>query len=280
MITHNNFCKCNNSYRSYPPKEPVFIVSTGRSGTTTLTQILQIHPELCCLNEARPSIRTESFMKWLGSYPESYIKKRVKHKREKLISQITENRLVYIEGSPPASHLIGVLHLLFKFRFIHLFCDGREFIRRAADRRWHEKPSLTQWIWTAIRRNFLLSIVGARKVDRRLIPPSKHKTKIEKLAWLWVEVNESILRQMAELPDSHKFSLKLEELDEKKLIELHDFIGVKIYPDIFSEMLDLLKKKQIFAGEPVFPSYSEWSEDEKKRFDEIAGDMMRRLGYY
>ncbi len=267
-----------NAMTKYPPDVPVFIVSTGRCGTTTLTQILQVHPDVCCLNEAPPRLRTEAFMSWSKFYPVNHIKERVRFKREKLITQIINNRLVYIEGTPPASHLINILYDLFNAKFIHLYCDGREFIRRAADKEWHKKSNPIESLFTMIRRKFLLGIMGARKVDRRLIPPRELNTQIEKLAWLWVEVNNIIINRMSQLPTSHYFPLKLEDLGKNMLVKLHEYIGIKIYPDVLTEMSEI-QKRLVNSSVPVFPEFKKWTEQEKRRFEKIAGHMMRKLGY-
>lgn len=267
------------AFRGWQLNSPVFIVSTGRSGTTTLTQILQMHPDVCCLNEAKPALRTEGCMTWSGYYSLKRIEQRIRLKREKLISQITQNRFVYIEGTPPASHLINMLYSLFNARFVHLFTDGREFVRRAADKGWHEKSNPVGEFLTMLRRRFLLGIMGGRKIDRRMKPPSDLKTQIEKLAWLWVTVNEVIIHQMSALPENFRFSLKLEDINEDELVRLHEYIGIKVYPEVLTEMLEFLKKQLAEFPQPSFRPYDEWNEHEKKRFGQIAGDMMNKLGY-
>lgn len=261
-------------------KKPVFVVSTGRSGTTTFTRILQIHPEVCCLNEVQPPLRPEGFMKWSGYWAEAFIEKRVLDKRDKLIKQITANRLVYIEGTPPASHLISELHKLFDARFIHLYCDGSAFVQRAVERGWHKKRPLLSQLLIFVRRRFFMRFVEGGKVDRWLTPPSDMKTQFEKVIWLWVEVNKTIIRSFSVLPETHKFSVRLESLNKDLLLELHKFLELKVYPEVLDEMTEILTKAIDQAGESALHHpYPEWSEHEKKRFGEIAGDMMRKLGY-
>ncbi|OGW32958.1 MAG: hypothetical protein A2X59_05030 [Nitrospirae bacterium GWC2_42_7] len=260
-------------------QKPVFVVSTGRSGTTTLTQILQIHPEVCCLNEVQPPLRPEGFMKWAGYWSDSLIEKRVLDKRDKLIKQITANRFIYIEGTPPVSHLIAEMSKLFDAKFIHLYCDGRAFVQRAVERGWHKKTSLLSRVLLFVRRRFFMRVVSGGKADRWLIPPPALNTQFEKVTWLWVEINRTILRSFSDLPEDRKFSLRLEGLDKDMLLELHKFLGLKVYPEALNEMKEFLDKTISRVKELEPPLYSEWSDREKSRFNEIAGDMMHSLGY-
>lgn len=57
---------------------PVFIVSTGRSGSTMIARALALHPSLCVFHEPHPHLRTEAFVKWLKPDPD-----RKKTNREK-----------------------------------------------------------------------------------------------------------------------------------------------------------------------------------------------------
>lgn len=81
------------------------------------------------------------------------------------------------------------------------------------------------------------------------------------------------------LPNDHKFFLKVEELDSKSLLSLLAFLRVNANEAIIKEMIDIAKTRPNRSPKYDFPPYAEWSEDYKKRFKEIAGDMMIRLGY-
>jgi len=126
-------------------KNPVFIVSTGRAGSTMIARLLAMHPDVCALHEPHPHLRTEAFVKW--SAPE------------------------------------------------------------------------------------------------------------------------------------RKFSLSLEGVDKQSLTALHDFIGIRVYPELLEEMLEVVYQRPNRTKTYTFPPHTEWSGWEKQRFEEIAGNMMRTLGY-
>lgn len=262
----------------YQSRQPVFIVSTGRSGSTMISQVLAVHPSLCAFHEPHPHLRTEAFAKWAD--PSSYkaIERRIRRKRDDLISQIRLNRLIYVESSNYTSHLIEELHDIYQAKFVHLYRDGRNFVRSGLERDWYNQQPLQHLIKTWLRRRYLVDI-GKTATDNLLNPPGNLRTRLEKIAWLWTETNRKILDSFSSLPDSSKFSFKLEKLCKDKIIDLLNFIGVDFQAELIDEMLEIASARPNKTKKPTIPSYIEWSEQEKNRFNNIAKDMMQTLGY-
>ncbi len=259
-------------------KKPVFIVSTGRAGSTMLARVLAIHHEVLALHEPHPHLRTEAFVRWSTPGRAGQIVRKIRKKRKDLIEQTLINHLIYVESSNYASHLIDELYSLFDARFIHLYRDGRDFVRSGLQRDWYRDEPLKSRIKSWIRRRYLVD-VGRSALDNLLSPPRSLKTRFEKIAWLWVETNRSILRSFSRLPDDHKLSLSLESLDGDRLAEIHRFIGADVEQGILKEMLSVAAGRPNKTQSFNVPEYADWSDWERKRFDEIAGGMMSRLGY-
>lgn len=258
-------------------ENPVFIVSTGRCGSTMLSRILAIHPSLFVFNQY-PSLRTEAFVKWSDPRRVKEIEKKIRKKREELLNMVRRNRLIYVENSTSAALLIDELYRLFNARFIFIYRDARDFIRSGMSRGWYKPESLRHRFKTLIRRRFLID-TGKDTVDTLLIPPRDFKTRFEKIAWRWVEINRIILDRFSFLPDGHKLFFKVEELGRESLIGVHNFLGIKVDEAMIVEMLAIAATKPNKSPNHDFPPYGEWSEYHKRLFKKIAGDMMLRLGY-
>ena len=257
---------------------PFFVVCTGRCGTTTLVQLLRMHPKLCALNAPRPHLSVEALVKWAAPHKQEKIENKIRRKRSNLIAQVIANNYVYVEASNYSANLIEELSRLYNGKFIHLYCDGRDFVRRGLAKDWYEKKLFRYELQAWIRRKFLTDI-GRTRVDHQLPPPKKLRTRLEKITWLWVEINRNVIRYLSGLPDERKFSLRLEDLDRNMLINLHKFFGVEIIPDVLDRMAQSLEKTVKEAAASSADSFEEWSEPEKAQFNLIAGEMMEMFGY-
>ncbi len=258
-------------------QQPVFIVSTGRCGSTMLSRLLALHPSLFVFNQY-PSLRTEAFVNWRYPGRREGIKKRIRKKRDELVAAVRRNRFIYVENSTSAAFLMKELHELFDAKFIFLFRDGRDFVRSGMSRDWYKPDSMMNRFKTLLRRRFLIA-TGRDTADTLLIPPPEYKTRFEKIAWRWVAVNRIILDHCVSLPEGRVLSLKVEDLGREKLIELHSFLGIDVDETLIAEMLDVAGTKPNKSQNYAFPPYTDWSVSDRERFGVIAGDMLRTLGY-
>lgn len=258
-------------------QHPVFIVSTGRCGSTMLSRVLALHPCLFVFNQY-PSLRTEAFVNWRHPGRKEEIKKRIRKKRDELVAAVRRNRFIYVENSTSAAFLMNELHELFDAKFIFIYRDGRDFVRSGMSRGWYKPETIVNRLKTLLRRRFLIA-TGRDTVDTLLIPPAEYKTRFEKVTWRWVAVNRIILDHLAWLPDGRVFSLKLEDLDREKLIGIHSFLGIDADETLITEMLDVAGSKPNKSPNYDFPPFAEWSVMDRERFGVIAGDLMQTLGY-
>ena len=269
-------------------RSPVFIVSTGRSGSNMLARVLGQHPALCALHEPRPHLNPEAYASWSGSHPTAVIRRHMRAKRDALIDQIQKNNFIYVESSHYCSHLIPLLRAQYGAKFVHLYRDGRRFVRSGLDRaHWYDECSqASSWADAAkryvkrrLRRRYFVDFDGAPFTEHRLRPPRALATRFEKIAWLWVEINRTILRSLDRVPEDAKMSLRLEGIDADALVALHDFAGVRVLPDLLEQMLAKARQKPNKTKDRTAIAPNEWSAWRQQRFEEIAGAMMAALGY-
>lgn len=258
---------------------PVFILSTGRSGSTMLARALGRHPALYCLHEPQPKLNAESLAIWNGSHPESEVRSKVALKRDWLVSQTHQQRLVYVESAYFLAHLVPILDDLYGAKFIHLYRDGRDFVRSGYDRPWyverrHPATVVKRWI----RRRFLVDI-GVSNEDHQLPSPNELDDRFGKIAWLWAEINRVIARDLDRLPDDRSLAIAVEKLnDPSGFRRVLKFFG-EADEELVDEMVGLARQKPNKVDDHRLPPSDEWSESRVATFDRVAGDMMQRLGY-
>ncbi len=264
--------------KKYLTDKPVFIVSTGRAGSTMIAQVLALHPRILALHEPHPHLRTEAYVRWKRVDMKETVKRRIRKKREDLINQVLSNRLVYAESSNYASMLIEELYDLFDARFIHLYRNGRDFVVSGLQRGWYIDNTLKTKMKNWLRRRFFLD-TGKTAQDNLLDPPGHLGSRLEKIAWLWVEINKNILEKLERLPEENRFSFSLECLNKDRIEELLDFIGVEKERGLIDDMLSVAMSRPNRTKTIKIPEEDVWTEENIKRFYSIAGDMMKRLGY-
>lgn len=104
-----------------------------------LARVLALHPELGAFHEPKPWLNTEGYLRWSGRKDSEYVHFRLGQKRDDLIEQVDANGLRYIESSHFISHFIPDLRDRYDARFIHLYRDGRDFLRSGLERDWYLK---------------------------------------------------------------------------------------------------------------------------------------------
>lgn len=260
---------------------PIFILSTGRAGSKMLAKTLALHPKLFCLHEPQPHLNPEAYTAWKNTKTEIEINESIKTKRDRLVSQTEDNQLIYCESSLYCSYLIPFLIDLYNPRFLFLYRDGRDFTRSALNKNWYKRDQNTSFILKYarqfLRRYFLKDLRGTWD-DPKLDPPAQYKSRIEKIAWLWVEVNSMILKDLTRF-EADYYPIKLEEFDKSKIKEILHFLGLDFSSSLLNSMINVSNNKPNKSKNKVHPPFSEWSGLEKKKFTIITSDMMSRLEY-
>ena len=252
-----------------------------------LGAVMAHHPQLLALHEALPHLNVEAFARWKGDMPVSRIEKSIRSKRDTPIRAADLNGLVYVESSHYCSHLIPELYTLYDARFIFLHRDGREFTRSGLERgRWYKddtqptslKRALKEYAARWLRRNHLINI-GHHFDDHRLIPPKQYESRIEKIAWLWTEINQTILQGLDRIPEQDVMTLSLRSFDASLLRSIFDFIGVESSDDLISSAMDTARDRPNKTSSRSVPPFESWELEDRRRFWSIAGPLMGTLGY-
>jgi hypothetical protein len=258
---------------------PVFVVSTGRSGSQMIAQVLGQHPMICALHEPRPLLNTLAYAKWRGLKDDNKIRANLQTSRADLIQQVKTNHFLYVESSHFLSHLIPELYELFGGKFVHLHRNGVDFVKSGLRRTWYRRPSAQEAVKTLIRRRLILEL-GDTYRDHRLTPPLRYRSRIAKITWLWVEINTVILEAMEGLPSDRKLSLSLESVSEETIGSLLEFVEAPIDHREMAGIMGVVNSRPNRTTRTAAAPYSEeWSRDDYDTFFDIASTMMRKLNY-
>jgi len=113
-------------------------------------------------------------------------------------------------------------------------------------------------------------------VPRRADPLAhefRHYDQFQRIAWHWAEINRVILRSLDALPADRKHFVRLEDLREhpSAVRRLYDFLNLPYREDYFA----------VFARPHNVnrPQDALLNDRQREQFDNIAGGVMRILGY-
>jgi hypothetical protein len=259
---------------------PVFVVSTGRAGSKMLSDVLALHSAACAFHEPLPQLNAEAFAKWRGRTRTDRIEGRVAMKRRRVIEQVSGNGLVYVESSHFCSHLIPELDRLFTPRFVFLIRNGRDVVKSGLRLGWYaagEVEASRQRVATLMRRSLLIDL-GTPGIDHRLAPPRPFQDRLDKIAWLWSEINGIILRDLKLIDDDRKHVVKIEDFGPDTIAKLLYFLELDAPDDLLDRMTAVAdhKPNRSLISDSVAEN---WDAEQERSFVRIAGPMMERLGY-
>ncbi len=187
---------------------------------------------------------------------------------------------VYIESSYGYYGVIDVVDHVFKnHRLIYLIRDGRDWVRSHIN--WgiiYGKGKIKRMIghtWPTALDFF----------DDSYYNKWYAMSRFEKICWAWVKFNEYALQILPNNPHARLFYFEDIFQSENRYQHLEDLVTyATTLPDMkipITRSLDGWLDKKIHKSTSLqFPAWENWSVEQKMQFDNICGDLMRRLNYY
>ncbi len=230
----------------------LIITGTGRSGTATLARLLGGH------HEFRVNYILEKY--FVGQDPHADLFGRLE-KRIRVVLDLHQgiDAPSFVDSSNLYIYFIDAIYKLNpSVKFILGVRDGRDFVRSAFTRGWHERK--------------LFGTVPPY-IDP-YFPKWTEMTPIQKNAWIWTYRNTIALKGLKSLPPEQRLLIRIEDLAKPGKTDLiENFTGLKI-----KDKEDANKK---YNADPSFdlPPKEEWSPQMNTEFLEIAGGLMRTFNY-
>lgn len=260
--------KLNNFTDSCPC---IFVLSTGRVGSKTLSALFQLTSKILAYHEPKPKLYALSKMAY-QHLQEGVINEIFKESflatRGDLLNYSLQCHKGYIETSPQVTFLAPIIYqVISNVKFIHVVRDPRMVVRSGMRRQWYENnPS-----------------------DKTRIVPSssseigqqwQYYSSFQKNAWLWAETNKWIINFMSQLPEERKIRVHSEDLfdfDEETVKRIFTFINQPMpsqrkIEKILGQKLNIQKNGQ-------FPEPFDWSQSMYNDLISITGKVANQLGY-
>jgi len=187
-------------------KHVAFCVGTGRCGTTFITELLGLEPDVAASHERlRLAACYHMFCKWHGipSDAEGFLAD-----RDLVVANDLAARRISFEASALLSHSIAELHERFDARFLLLVRRPDECVSSFAVRGWFLEPIAWR---DRSKPPTIPDGANPRHFFGRNLPRGDEAferwsklTQLGKLGWFWSARNRAILEQFAALPPARR----------------------------------------------------------------------------
>lgn len=257
-------------------QKPIFIVGSGRSGTTFLGSCLAELPELSYHFEP---ILTKAAARYV--YEDHWSTTQAQWLYRVIYAWLMriygDGDLRFVEKQPRAALIIPFLDRAFpNAQFIHLIRDGRDVALSFSKKNWlsSTQANLDEHEPGGYRKG-----PHARLwVEKDRITEFESTTDIHRCIWAWRRLTEAVLQACSNFPPDKYHELRYESLVKNPINEGHkllNFMGISN-----------VKSRHLFekAVERVNPnSVARWqrelSEYDLQTIEMEAGHLLRKLGY-
>ena len=260
-------------FREY---SPVFVLTTGRSGSKLIHQIFSSCPDIVSHHEAFPTLQYYSNFAYHNQYQLGVLKGMFLAARMEMILEIFNNRKIFCESNQCLTfYAEAILQIFPRAKFVHLIRHPGSFIRSAIQKGWHLNDS----IWESGRIKMTDTHEWAKL------------SQIQKLAWVWHATNKYIYDFCISANKERCLIVKLEDiLRIPDILEsLLLFAGSKCILSL-QQICELQETKinelLIHACEPSnmykirnYPVYEKWSDLEKESINEYLIELANIYGY-
>jgi len=241
-------------------KVPLFVLSTGRSGSNAISKILSQHSQVQCVHDAfAPMNKFVCDLLYKNDSEEN-----IKNSIKRIFDNITiGEKKVYGQSDQKLGALVTILKEIFpECKFIWLVRNPIDFINSAYPRGWYRN------------REFGYEEIDGKEFYESLATPSdfhaahringykigifsaeewKEMTAFERLCWYYKYWNELIENQLHSLPESDFVKVDLKDL-KSRTSNLQSFLGLQ------TELLTVTKFNQAKYKKL---SYKDWTSEMK-----------------
>lgn len=277
-------------------KQLFFIIGCARSGTTSLSLILDKATNATCLMEPAPNFCRESRLFWEGKLSDP----------EKTLHEILEGRIrrhstdlpIYGEKNIALYVFVEILFSSFGSKLIYITRDGRDCV--ASMRQWHQdmwgnmyreglkQPPLT------LRAQKVIANLPVKEDEADFSRPRplpgdpwyaqwSEMTHHQMLCWYWNACNMHILDQLDRIPSEYWQRVDYSHANVcVQILSVIDFLGLEgISAAVIDQMLGqrINSVRQRTGKDIPSPSWRNWTDEELDQFWELCTPAMKRLGY-
>ena len=236
-----------------------FILSTGRTGTAWISNILSLTEDSHIVHEPIP---LEAYAHKQAVYNEKKAEKYIQHVKRKdiFIRVFRHDCRVYGEVNGNLRRHIPFLKKYFpNAMLLHLVRDGRKIVRS---------------ILARSTFNGMHPIFGSECPipSRELNEAWTEMSEFEKACWAWKEENTYMRKQLPHLARLEDITSSYNAFQMQVLEPLDLFLSEQDWEKYADTKVNESKKNKVRLDE-------EWTEEQQRIFESICGDEMKALGY-
>lgn len=256
-----------------------FAVGTGRCGTTFITEVLGLEPEVAASHERlRLAACYHMFTKWHGipSDAEGFLVD-----RDAIVASDLRAKRISFEASALLSHSIAELHARFAARFLLMVRRPDACVASFAVRGWFLEP--IAWRDRSVPPT-IPDGANPRHFFGRNLPRGDQEferwsklTQLGKLGWFWAARNRAILDQLGALPPEHRRWLRLEDFDHARYLALGDLLG--LHPTVDAARFAQLAASKPNTGPNIPLALDQWPEQGIREFEAEVAPLAEAFGY-
>lgn len=272
-----------------------FILTTARSGSTSLARILDEASNGCCVVEPVPNLNVESRLAMDGRLEDP-----IRVLKEIIVPRVEaglENQSVYGEKNLTYGPFIKDLHDLLDCRFVYMKRNGSDVVRSMID--WHNQMFGSIYRECADPGDLSpRALVAAANLpvhldtsdyarprprpDESLYERWVSMSRLEMCTYYWARMHNLFQTQLARIPDENWIELDYTSPQASDIVRVGRFLGLEgldetLIESMLEARINSLTDRTGEANE--FPSFHSWTTEQQATFEAIAGSVMQRLGY-
>ncbi len=272
IIHHADQATVDRMYREYAP---VFVLSTGRSGTKLAAALLGAGAGATSFHEPTPALMHLSNHAFHHQEEVETLRRIVDAARTELVLTAYIAGKTYVESNQCLSFFAPAIAGLFKgARFVHLVRHPGDFVRSAIRKGWHRNDT----IWESGRVRMADASAWGR-LDQ-----------IEKLSWVWATTTRYLVDLKTTLGADRVHLTRLEDLvcSPDTVSALFRFAGIG-EPDegeVSRFQSRRMNELEIAPDEPPnmrkvssFPAYPSWPSSDKDKVRLWCAELASDLGF-
>jgi hypothetical protein len=250
--------------------QPVWVLSTGRTGTNTLTELLKLSPFIDAFHEPAPELFQFSHDYYSGNISGEEALRALQYLRDELVFRSSRDGFIYVETNNRVTYVADLLLELYpqsKFIFVHR--NPYEFIRSGMRRGYYQHH---------MRDSARIQPLP----DDACHGEWENWSEIEKVAWNWSRVNAYCLEFVQELPDNQKMVFSAESFfsgDQSLINNLFHFIGSEDYRPPKSDVERVMGKKHNAQRQGSFSKPKDWRQKQLENVERIIASVAAELCY-
>lgn len=277
-------------------KQVFLILSCARSGSTSLTKILDTAKNGICALEPMPNLNRETrdMMEGRVADPMAVLEEYVIPRIRKKLNEVE----VYGEKNVTYGPFISYIYKALKCKFIFIKRDGRDVVTSLIN--WHEQkfgtiyrecndPGNISPVALSSAANLPVHLDTSDYSRPRPLKGDplylewENMKRVEMCAFYWSYINDLYVNELKKLPKDAWMEIDYSTATVGDVLRVAEFCGLKGLKSkdvqaMLDQKINSLEYRDSLSG--TYPDWKNWDGEMRRPFDRIAYKTMYRLGYY